>query len=80
MSNEKVSAAIHRWWPMAVAAAVSLLAFGDVRTDLVYLKHAQAQQSNDHDAIVRIDQKVNNIEGDITEMKQDIKDIAQAVK
>jgi hypothetical protein len=68
------------WWHVLVTVVAGLMAFGSLRADVAQLKEDNIIQATDHDRIVRMDEKIINIESDITEMKDDLNEIAKAVK
>jgi septal ring factor EnvC (AmiA/AmiB activator) len=72
------------WWPVLLTLAGSVLAFGTVRSDMT---HAQEQIKQLEQGTPELQQRVTRIETkqdalaeDLKEMKQDVKDIAKAVK
>lgn len=71
---------ITKHWPIIVTLSAGILAFGTLRADVVQLKTASQDVKTDHDLIVRVDERQKKLAEDVAEMKQDIKDIAQAVK
>jgi ABC-type nickel/cobalt efflux system permease component RcnA len=79
-AESTVFALLKATWPVLVVAGGGLMAWGSLRSDVQHIKTQQDQQINDHDAIVRIDERQKRMETDVQDMKQDIKDIAEAVK
>jgi hypothetical protein len=68
------------WWAILTTAAASLIAYATLAASVADLEKAEATRVSDHDRIVRMEAKQDNMAEDITEMKADIKEIAKAVK
>ena len=67
-------------WPILVVAGTGLIGFGSLRADVSQLKDQQLVQEADHDVLMRVDERQKTMSDDIKTMKEDIKDIAAAVK
>lgn len=71
---------IKSWWPIIIVAGSGVAAFSTLAADLSNTKEKVEAQVSDHDRIVRMETKQDRMADDVKEMKQDIKDIAKAVK
>lgn len=67
-------------WPIVVVVAGGLVAWGSLRSDVKHVMTQQDQYVSDHDTITRMNERQARMETDINEMKNDIKEIAKAVK
>lgn len=73
-------AVVKSTWPIIVVIAGGLVAWGNIRADVAHIAKQQDEQFSDHDRIVRIEEQQKQATQDIREMKQDLKEIAKAVK
>lgn len=80
MTPETKSHWLKEYWPIIITVAGGLLAFGTLRADVADLKDQQAKVATDRELLVRTDERVGRMERDISEMKDDVKEIAKAVK
>lgn len=69
-----------KYWPIIAACSLGLVGFGSLKSDVGHIQQQQDIASNDHDRIVRIEERQEQLQKDVSEMKKDIKSIAEAVK
>ncbi len=67
-------------WPVVPGLAAALIGFGMLRNDVAALKAAQSAQPVLTEQVIRLDERVKRMETDVTEIKGDVKQIAEAVK
>lgn len=75
-----VPAFLKAWWPMIVTVGAGLVGYGSLASDVTHIKYQQDKTLTDHDVLIRVDTRQEQMSKDITDMKTDIKDIAKAVK
>ena len=68
------------YWPLIVTFGLGLIGYGTLQTDVAHIKQQQDVITSDHDRIVRIEEQQKRTADDVSEMKQDLKEIAKAVK
>jgi septal ring factor EnvC (AmiA/AmiB activator) len=73
---------------VSVATALALVTtalgggmyMGALANDVEQLEQDQVQQKEDHDRLIKVEQKVENIEDDVAETKKDVKEILDAIR
>jgi hypothetical protein len=72
---------------VSIATAIGLISValsggmyvGALANDVDTLKEQTTAQKEDHDRLIKVEEKVDNIEDDVKETKEDVKEILDAI-